>query len=279
MLQNSPAGDLKVHSAFESKILKNARDLIVYLPPGYVSDERRYPVCYLHDGQNLFDPGTAFLGNDWGLRGTIDALIERGGIQPLIVVGIYNTGEQRINEYTHVRDRRGQGGQARAYGSMITRELKPFIDREYRTLPDSANTGLGGSSLGGLVSVYLGLLEPDIFGNIIAMSPSVWWAGRSILRYVRKIQHHTGQKMWLDVGSHEGDRPEIALKDVRDLRDALLSTGWRAGRDLKYFEDSGAQHTEKAWGTRISNALRFLFSSPARAGRMPRPGTRRRESA
>ncbi len=103
------------------------RDVIVYLPPGYNSAlDRRYPVLYLHDGQNLFDSATAFAGNEWGLDEVAEELIQTGQIQPLIIAGIYNTGPHRIAEYTHVRDRRGRGGRARAYGKLIVDDLKPL---------------------------------------------------------------------------------------------------------------------------------------------------------
>ena len=112
----------------------------------------------MQDGQNLFDPDTSFQkGNYWRMGETADALIFAGEIEPLIIVGIYNTGEHRIDEYTPVEDRRLGGGQADAYGQMLVEELKPFVDRSYRTLPGPANCGLGGSSLGGLVTLYLGL--------------------------------------------------------------------------------------------------------------------------
>ena len=100
----------------------------------------------MHDGQNLFDSATAFGGNEWGLDETAEQMIEAGEIQPLIIVGIYNAGFERMAEYTHVKDRRGRGGQARAYGNFIVQELKPLIDSEYRTIPDAFNTGIGGSS-------------------------------------------------------------------------------------------------------------------------------------
>jgi predicted alpha/beta superfamily hydrolase len=261
-LNHTLTGTLRLHHALESRFVGDARDVIVYLPPDYNSDlERRYPVLYLHDGQNLFDAATAFAGNEWGLDELAEELIRNGEIQPLIIVGIYNSGPQRIAEYTHVRDRRGRGGRAKAYARLIVEDLKPFIDSEYRTLADFANTGLGGSSLGGLVTLYLGLHFPHIFGRLIVMSPSVWWANRAILREVRKLRGKSEQKIWLDIGTCEGQNPQACIKNAEDLRDALTSKGWQLGRDLKFVEDEGAGHDEKAWGYRMRDALKFLFPS------------------
>jgi predicted alpha/beta superfamily hydrolase len=171
------ATDLRKHPGFQSQVLSEPRDLIVYVPPGYDTDvNQRYPVLYLHDGQNLFDGATAFVpGQDWRVDDTAQELVIARVIEPLIIVGVYNTGEHRVDEYTPTRDRnQGAGGEAGLYGRMLTEELKPFIDRTYRTLPDPVNTGLGGSSLGGLATLYLGLQHPDVFGKLAVLSPSVW---------------------------------------------------------------------------------------------------------
>ncbi len=262
---HAPSGTLKLHTGFSSRFTKEARDIIVYLPAAYHSTPlQRHPVLYLHDGQNLFDSATAFNHTEWGVDQLAERLAAAGEIEPLIVVGIYNTGTKRVHEYTHVPDFRGRGGLARAYGNMIARDLKPFIDREYRTLPDSTNTGLGGSSLGGLVTLYLGLRYPEVFGKLMVMSPSVWWANRDILKKVARARYRGSQKIWLDVGTCEGINPNACVRNVRDLRDALISKGWEQGRDLDYFEDQGAGHNEKAWGARIGEALKFLFPAPAR---------------
>lgn len=248
------------HHALESRFSKGARELVVYLPPDYNSSpDRRYPVLYLQDGQNLFDAATAFAGNEWGLDELAEELIQKGEIAPLIIVGVYNAGPKRMAEYTPARDWRGRGGRAKTYARLIVEEVKPFIDRQYRTLPDAANTGLGGSSLGGLVTVYLGLEFPEIFGKLIVMSPSVWWANRSILRYVRKLRRKSAQNIWLDIGTCEGDNPAACVANAKALRDALIEKGWRSGGDLQFVQDEGAGHDEKAWGYRMRGALQFLF--------------------
>ncbi len=253
-------GNIQLHRSFHSPHLPVDRDVIVYLPPGYDHDpSRRYPVLYLQDGQNLFDSATAFLGNEWGLDEAAEYLIEKGEIAPLIIVGIYNTGVKRISEYTPVRDRRGRGGLARRYGRMIVEDLKPFIDSQYRTSTGPEDTGLGGSSLGGLVSLFLGLQYPEVFGKLAVMSPSVWWANRDILQRVRRLRPKARAKIWLDIGTAEGGRPYLVQRDTQDLKDALVEKGWKPGVDLAFHVDQGAGHDEKAWGYRIQYALKFLF--------------------
>ena len=142
---------------------------------------------------------------------------------------------------------------------MLVEELKPFIDREYRTLPDRDNTGVGGSSLGGLVTLYLGLHYPGVFGKLIVMSPSLWWANRAVVRQVAKLREKLDLRIWLDTGTCEGQNPGDCVKNTVDLRNALMAKGWRLGQDLAYVEDEGAGHDEKAWGFRMRDALRFLF--------------------
>lgn len=240
--------------------LREPREIILYLPPDYEqARERRYPVLYMHDGQNLFDPATAFAGNDWGLEQLADELISQNKIEPLIIVGIYNRGEERIGEYTPVKDRRGRGGRAKQYGEMIVEDLKPFIDREYRTLSDAANTGLGGSSLGGLVTLYLGMRYPNVFGKWIVMSPSIWWANRSILRRANGLRKKLPVRIWLDSGTSEGQDPQATIRNTQELCKVLVGKGWQLDGDLAYLEDKGAGHNEKAWGFRMRPALQFLF--------------------
>jgi len=259
-LQNTLTGTLRLHKGVASRFRPEPRDVIVYLPPDYnLANDRRYPVLYLHDGQNLFDAATAFAGNEWGLDELAEELIATGQIEPLIIVGIYNTGPARMAEYTHVRDQRGRGGRARQYAKLLVEDLKPFIDSEYRTLPDPQNTALGGSSLGALVTLYLGLHYPGVFGKLIVMSPSVWWANRAILREIRKLKSKPPQKIWLDIGTCEGTNPEHCLEDARMLRDALIAKGWKLDEDFRFVEDEGAGHNEKAWGFRMRDALKFLF--------------------
>ena len=253
-------GRIRLHPGFPSRFLSTSRDLIVYLPPNYEPDGCRCPVLYLQDGQNLFDPATAFGGQDWRADVTADELILQGAIEPVILVGVYNTGSRRISEYTPTRDpRTRKGGKAGRYAEMLAREVKPFIDREYRTLKAAAYTGVGGSSLGGLVSLMAALHYPRVFGRVAVLSPSAWWDRGSILKMVHSYSQQVRPRIWLDVGTAEADSAEEVIADVRLMRDALLEKGWREGVDLQYREVEGAGHNESAWGLRFGQVLEYLF--------------------
>jgi predicted alpha/beta superfamily hydrolase len=258
-------GDIRYHTKFHSRFLNNDRDVIVYLPPGYaIENAKRYAVLYLHDGQNLFDGATSFIpGQEWRVDETAQELILGRKIEPLIIVGVYNTGNDRIDEYTPVRDPEFKaGGRADLYGRFLVEELKPFIDNTYRTRKDSAHTGLGGSSLGGLISLYLGLKYPDVFGKLAVVSPSVWWADKQIVKYVAALPRKSHSRIWLDTGTKEGRNAKEAqgtVDDARLLKAALLKKGWRDGKDVKYLEAEAAEHNEAAWAARTAQILEFLF--------------------
>ena len=263
--QHTLTGDVRLHKDFHSQILNNNRDLIVYLPPGYDSDsKRRYSVLYFHDGQNLFDGATSYIpGQEWRLDETAQTLIAARKIEPLIIVGLYNTGKDRVEEYTPVQDPKYKvGGKADLYGRMIVEEVKPFIDREYRTLIDAKHTGLGGSSLGGLVSLYLGLKYPNVFGRLAVVSPSVFWGDKFVVHEVEALRGKPAERIWLDIGTKEGRDEKEALETVtnaRLLETSLIKKGWKPGKDLKYFEAQGAEHNERAWAARVGPMLEFLF--------------------
>lgn len=261
-----PHPRVRIHPQFHSRFLPDDRDVTVYLPPGYDEEpDRQYPVLYLQDGQNLFDPRTSFIpGRTWQVAETADAVIEAGEVEPLIIVGIANTGEHRLAEYTPTRDWKMGGGDANKYGDLLTQDLLPFIASNYRVRPgrDSA-AGLGGSSLGGLVTLYLGLQYAEIFGKLAVMSPSVWWNHRSIIGYVNetapRMQQHP--RIWLDVGDAEGRR---TLADTELLRHRLEVSGWKPESDLHYECVPGGTHDEAAWAQRVGPMLRFLFPGERR---------------
>lgn len=234
--------------------------MVVYTPPGYEDDrDRAYPVLYLHDGQNLFDGQTSFIhGRTWQVQEHADAVIQGGEAEPVIIVGIYNAGERRLAEYTHERDERMEGGEAGDYGLLITRELMPWMAAHYRVRAGRASTGIGGSSLGGLVSLYLGLRHPEAFGRLAVLSPSVWWNQKSILSYVNERAPTIGERprIWLDVGDQEGHG---ALHDVQMLARHLEAEGWRPGETLHFERVAGGTHDEASWARRVRSMLRFLF--------------------
>jgi predicted alpha/beta superfamily hydrolase len=258
-------GDIRYHKSFHSRILSNDRDVIVYLPPGYDSNQsKRYAVFYLNDGQNLFDGVTSYIpGKEWRVDETAQALITAGKIEPLIIVGINNAGKERIDEYTPAPDEKYKmGGKADLYGRMLVEELKPLIDSAYRTRKDAGHTGIGGSSLGGLVSLYLALKYRGVFRRVAVVSPSVWFANKQIVHYVEELKSKPDVRIWLDMGTKEGRTAEDArqsITDARLLKDTLVKKGWRSGKDLTYFEAEGAEHNETAWAERVEQILKFLF--------------------
>jgi predicted alpha/beta superfamily hydrolase len=252
--------NLNKHEGFCSRFLRNQRDLIVYMPPGYSGQSRRrFPVLYLHDGQNLFDGATSFIpGQDWHVGQTADHCIQTGSVAPLIIVGMYNT-RARIREYTPTHVPKLGGGRADRYAKFLIEEVKPFVDREYRTISGSQHTGIGGSSLGGLVSLYLGLKHSRIFGKIAALSPAVWWNQLVIHRFAKAAVVEQRPRIWLDIGTREGPR---IVQDVEKFRDVLLKKGWKLENDLHYERVEGAEHNEAAWAQRVEPFLQFLY--PAR---------------
>jgi predicted alpha/beta superfamily hydrolase len=245
---------------FHSEILPDDRVVSVYLPPQYLeNEERRFPVLYLHDGQNLFDGRTSYIaGRTWNAGTTADRLTLDGVIEPVILVGVANTGLRRMAEYTPTRDFKMGGGEGRSYGRLLIEELKPLIDRSYRTLPDAESTGLGGSSLGGLISLYLGFTHPEVFGKVAVMSPSLWWDQRSIFQMIDQTRPRPELRIWLDIGTAEGARH---VRDADHLERQLMKRGWRPGADLAYMKAEGGVHSEDAWSERFGDVLRFLFPS------------------
>jgi predicted alpha/beta superfamily hydrolase len=233
------------------------REVQVWLPPGYDrAPQRRYPVLYLHDGQHVFDALAS--GSEWQVDETALRLMSRGEVPPAIIVAVSNT-TARFEDYTPVamqRDGRPVGGGAARYGRFLVEELKPFIDRRYRTRREPAHTALGGSSLGGLVTLWLTLQYPQVFGAGLVVSPSVWWAGHAILRDVAAVPLAARRpRLWLSIGALEG---EEAVFGARRLREALLARGW-AGGALRYVEVPAASHDEVSWAAQVEGMLRFLW--------------------
>jgi predicted alpha/beta superfamily hydrolase len=243
---------------FDSKALPGERQVSVYVPGLYLSEpERCFPVFYLQDGQNLFDGRRSYLaGSTWQAHTTADRMVAEGSIEPVILVGVDHAGVDRIAEYTPTRDRIMGGGKGASYGRLLLEELKPEIDRLYRTLPGPQDTAVGGSSLGGLISLYLGFTHSEAFGKVAAISPSLWWDHRSIFSLLEERVPRPELRLWLDIGTGEGARH---VRDVNLLDQNLRRRGWREGVDLKCVRAEGGTHEERSWAGRFSEVLRFLF--------------------
>ncbi|PYK12396.1 MAG: hypothetical protein DME65_04200, partial [Verrucomicrobia bacterium] len=261
MRKHTLTGNIKRHPGFPSAILGNRRDVLVYLPRGYRRlSRRRYPVLYLHDGQNVFDAATSFSGVEWSVDETAERLIKENVIEPLIIVAVANLGEQRIHEYAPTRGvidakarrKKHSKGLASKYAHFLINELKPYIDRKYRTNPDAEFTGLGGSSLGGLVTLAIGILYPHAFRRLLVMSPSIWWDDFAIYGLVDSIEQMPPLKIWLDTGT-----AEPGWEQARELLNRLMTKGWKLHKDIQYIEAQGANHSEAAWAARVDPALRF----------------------
>jgi predicted alpha/beta superfamily hydrolase len=268
MPRQEPTSRLRLHRRFRSTTLRNLRDVVVWLPPGYGKIRgRRHPVIYFQDGQNIFDPLTAFLGNAWHAGDRANELIKSREIAAPIMVGIYNTGFNRMNEYAPTPaefsgwggEKSQSAGDAKRYAKFVAREVKPFIDSHYRTLTGAKHNAVVGSSMGGLVSLYFALWHSRTFGHIVAMSPSLWWDDRVVIRDFAKLRKKPAVRVWLDMGTREP-----GWEVIQAMRDVLISKGWNYGDDLAYYEVPGAEHSEHAWSARIGDALKWVLARETR---------------
>ncbi len=290
-------GHLERVRALESAALGVARDVLVYLPPGYEADAtRRYPVLYMHDGKNLFSrlqlgaPPTA-----WQVADTVEAERAAGRIEAPIVVGVPQN-DRRFFEYTHVPDDLGEGpvgGDGDAYVDFVADVVKPAVDARYRTRPDARSTAILGSSLGGLISFHAGLRRPEIFGGVGGMSSTLGW-GRFGLRNETMATRYAatasiaarGQRFYVDSGGGPPNNATCASVGFRGGDDNYCATvGFletlRAGGvrreptnvdapsiapdvNLLYVWARWEQHNESAWARRLHRPLRLFFPAPAR---------------
>ncbi len=244
-------GEVRYHEDFGSHLLKHRRTIIVWLPPGYDNEPaKRYPVLYAHDGQNLFDPATAFAGVDWRLDETATRLIKRGRIAPIIIVGLYNT-PARLEEYADTPV-------GRNYMKLLVEEVKPFIDQTYRTRPERDNTAVMGSSMGGLVSLYLLWKYPHVFSKAACLSGSLSWKKCHVLKMIADDTNPPrAVKIYFDHGGlgKEGEH----ARDFGRLRELLAAKGYREGVDFMCYFDKKGDHSERSWARRVKRPLTFLF--------------------
>lgn len=252
----APFGKVSIFPGFQSPQLKNTRSLRIYLPPSYQENSaKRYPVLYMHDGQNLFDARTASFGVEWGIDETVNRLIATGVMEEVIVVGIDNTPD-RIPEYTPCCDPQHGGGKLDAYQAFITDTVKPYVDRTLRTLPGRETTAIMGSSLGGIASVLIAQRKPELFSKAGGLSGSFWWNRKEL---VRNPAPRVPVRFYLDAGTNKD-----GIEETAQMRDAMLKLGYRSETDLLYFKDEGGGHNEKSWAARVDKPLAWFFPWTAR---------------
>ncbi len=246
------SGNIRIVSGVQSPELGNTRDVHVYLPPSYALSGRHYPVLYMHDGQNLFDATLSFAG-EWQVDDTLERIADEGF--ELIVVAVPNMGPDRMAEYTPFEDGSRGGGRGDAYLDFLVNTLKPAIDARFRTRRERTQTGIMGSSLGGLISLYAFFRHPGVFGFAGVMSPSLWWADRAVFPFVAQRPGWSG-RLYLDIGTGEG---RAHVRDARLMARQLRRMTDAPRRHLLYVEDRGAGHHERAWAERFERAIRFLY--------------------
>lgn len=264
------SGNIKIAQDVYSPQLDNKRDILIYLPPSYEASQAHYPVLYMHDGYNLFDEATSYTG-EWHVDETMEKLAQEEQLEA-IVVGIPSMGHDRLAEYSPFVDEKYGGGRGEAYLSFLVHTLKPLVDTNFRTLPNKRNTGIFGSSMGGLISLYGFFHHPAAFGFAGVMSPSLWFANRAIFSYVEHAPFQQG-KIYLDAGTREmgGHWPDQTILRsrsrryygrVRRMKRILVKKGYRPTRNLLHVEDAGGGHNEAAWAYRLPNAIRYFLGAP-----------------
>lgn len=240
-------GQVEYIHEFYSCNLKNERDIIVWLPPSYLTSHKRYPVLYMHDGQNLFNPQTSFIGYDWKVDETITQLLNKNEIEEIIVVGIYNT-KDRLEEYNYFT------AKGKNYAKFIVQELKAHIDENYRTKHSAANTAVMGSSMGGLISFQLVWNMPGVFGKAGCLSNSFWVDNKAVFPMVENNSKKIKDiKLYLDCGDCETE----LIDDNTNMYKLLYETGYKD--NLKWHVQEGAVHSEVDWAKRLYIPLKFLF--------------------
>lgn len=261
-------GNLKCHK-LDSKALAGPRAIRVWLPPGYDANSKTgYSILYMHDGQNCFDRATSAFGNEWQIDETLTKLIKQKRIPPLIVVGIDNGLANRINELTYSSDPKRGGGNADQYAKFLLTEVKPFVDKTYRTQSDPSHTFLGGSSLGGLMSLEIARRHPNTFGGILVMSPTLWWNHGSVIDEVANAPAGlSGTRVWLDMGTREGATTSKTASHSTEAEDNLTAVK-RLGDALSKqhiehrltIDADHPEHNESAWAARFPQAIEYLLN-------------------
>lgn len=270
------SGTVRVIENFPMKKLKRLRSLRIYLPPDYERNNDRYPVIYMQDGQNLFDESTASYGKVWDIQQTLDELYNYGKIKGIIVVGIDNDPGLRFLEYSPWDNEDMQeampqvdltnlpGGGGFGYIDYIVNELKPYIDKNYRTLREREYTAIGGSSMGAFISLAAGIKYQNVFSKVAALSSASFFAEEELKLLIERTGKKLPMKIYMDVGTKETSNPEVSdfpqiyLKSNAEIYNAFKKIGLK-DEEIKFEIIDGAIHTEREWAKRFPNVIKWLF--------------------
>ena len=236
---------------FIIKGLDRERIVRIYLPEDYDATQEQYPVLYMHDGQNLFDDSTSYVG-EWGVDEAINQLTQSTGFK-LIIVGIDHGSEKRMNELSPWANRRFGKAEGKEYMEFIVNDVKPYIDNHYRTLPARENTAILGSSMGGLISHYAIYNYPDLFSKAGIFSPSYWFAN-DVYDFTEENPTGSDAKLFILIGKKEGNM----VKMVDKMNDLILKTG-HPEENLKFIVDPDGEHNEAFWQKHFTEAVKWLF--------------------
>jgi len=243
-----------LNEAFVMPGLNRSRQVRLYLPPGYGTSDKSYPVLYMHDGQNVFDNATAYAG-EWGVDETLNDLAASGQLE-LIVVAIDNGAEKRMTELNPADHAEFGKAEGKAYVEFIANTVKPYIDQHYRTLADVEHTGIMGSSMGGLISHYAILQFPQVFSKAGIFSPSYWAAGQQVSWFENQPAAQEA-RLYFYMGGKEGDS---MVPDVERVYQAVLSKG-HATEQIQYHLVADADHNEAAWRNEFKTAVLWMFKA------------------
>ncbi|HHN48766.1 MAG TPA: alpha/beta hydrolase [Bacteroidales bacterium] len=230
------------------------RKIWLYLPPDYFKNNKHYPVLYMHDGQYLFDDLTSFVG-EWGVDEVLNEMFE-DGFPGVIVVGIEHRSEERLNEYSPWKRKGMGGGLGDKHADFLVQTLKPAIDKNFRTLPDRENTGIGGSSMGGLISFYVSLKHPGIFGRSLIFSPAFWFAEKSYA-FAKNTEIAHDFRMYFLAGGKEDPERDVHKATGRMVE--IMKTKGLAENQYRFVADPEGIHDEAFWGNYFGDAVAFFF--------------------
>ncbi|WP_113925340.1 alpha/beta hydrolase [Cognataquiflexum aquatile] len=241
-----------LEQSIEIADLNRDRQIRIYLPEDYWETERRYPVLYMHDGQNLFDDSTSYAG-EWG----VDEILNQHSISPsfeMIVVGIDNGQEKRMSELSPWENKEFGKAEGKEYMAFIVNQVKPLIDSTYRTLPERENTAIMGSSMGGLISHFAVYEYPEVFSKAGIFSPSYWYS-EEVFEHVRENPIPKDSKLFLYVGKKEGEMVDGSQKMYK----YILETGHPEENVILQISPEG-EHNEASWGNQFAPAIKWLFT-------------------